>query len=271
VSALEVLAEPNRRRILDLLRVHERAVGALVDALAVSQPAVSKHLRVLREAGLVEARVDGQRRLYRVRTEPLRELDDWLAPYRELWAPSLDALERHLETMETDMHGDLEPAGDGWRLRFTRRLSHPAEQVWRAITEAEHLQAWFPQRIVGEWTVGAPLRFEPPGGEFPGFDGEVLACEPPSLLEFRWGTDTIRLEISPHDGGCTLALIDSIDTLGKAVRDGAGWHVCLDALEHELDGTQPPWEQGERWREVHGDYVERFGPEASTIGPPERA
>ena len=95
----EVLAEPNRRRILDLLRVAERPVGDLVDQLAVSQPAVSKHLRVLREAGLVEVRSDAQRRIYRVRTEPLRAIDEWLEPYRELWRSRLDQLERHLEVM----------------------------------------------------------------------------------------------------------------------------------------------------------------------------
>jgi DNA-binding transcriptional ArsR family regulator len=98
-SAFAVLAEPNRRRILDLLRERERPVGELVDALAVSQPAVSKHLRVLRDLGIVEARVDAQRRLYRVRPEPLREVDAWLEPYRALWGESLDALERHLDAM----------------------------------------------------------------------------------------------------------------------------------------------------------------------------
>ena len=95
----EALAEPHRRRILDLLRVRERPVSDLVAALDVSQPAVSKHLRVLRNAGLVAARVDAQRRLYRVRPEPLRELDAWLAPYRALWSESLEKLERHLEDM----------------------------------------------------------------------------------------------------------------------------------------------------------------------------
>jgi DNA-binding transcriptional ArsR family regulator len=98
-AAFEILAEPNRRRILDLLRVAERPVGELVDALAVSQPAVSKHLRVLREAGLVEVRSDAQRRLYRVRAEPLRDVAEWLEPYRRLWATRLDDLERHLDAM----------------------------------------------------------------------------------------------------------------------------------------------------------------------------
>jgi DNA-binding transcriptional ArsR family regulator len=97
--AFEVLAEPNRRRILDLLRAGERPVGDLVDALAVSQPAVSKHLRVLRDAGFVEARTEAQRRIYRLRHEPLRDLDDWLAPYRQLWSARLDDLERHLDAM----------------------------------------------------------------------------------------------------------------------------------------------------------------------------
>ncbi len=107
-TTFEVLAEPSRRRILDLLRDEERSVGQLVDQLTLSQPAVSKHLRVLREAGLVTVRVDAQRRCYRLRLDPLRELDDWLAPYRRLWADSLDALERHLDNMAGEEHSGLD-------------------------------------------------------------------------------------------------------------------------------------------------------------------
>jgi DNA-binding transcriptional ArsR family regulator len=92
-----VLAEPTRRVFLDLLRDGERPVGDLVDRLRMSQPAVSKHLRVLRDAGLVDVRADAQRRLYRLRAEPLAEIDEWLAPYRRLWSRSLDKLERHVE------------------------------------------------------------------------------------------------------------------------------------------------------------------------------
>ena len=99
-STFEVLAEPTRRRILDLLVDSERPVNDLVARLDISQPGVSKHLRVLREAGLVEVRTDAQRRLYRVRPEPLAEIDAWLAPYRRLWANRLDALERHLDETE---------------------------------------------------------------------------------------------------------------------------------------------------------------------------
>jgi DNA-binding transcriptional ArsR family regulator len=95
----EIVAEPNRRRLLDLLRQQERPVGDLVRALGISQPAVSKHLRLLRDAGLVEVRAEGQRRLYRLRPEPLRAIDEWLAPYRAAWGDHLDALERHLDDM----------------------------------------------------------------------------------------------------------------------------------------------------------------------------
>jgi len=96
-TALQALGEPHRVAILDLLRDGEQPVSHLVERLELSQPAVSKHLRVLREAGLVESRADAQRRLYRVRTEPLVELDDWLEPYRRLWEQRLDKLEDHLD------------------------------------------------------------------------------------------------------------------------------------------------------------------------------
>ena len=99
-AAFAVLAEPARRQILELLRQRERPVGELVERLGLSQPGVSKHLRVLREAGLVRVRPDGQRRWYGLRAEPLAELDAWLAPYRELWGGRLDALERHLDEGE---------------------------------------------------------------------------------------------------------------------------------------------------------------------------
>jgi hypothetical protein len=87
------------------------------------------------------------------------------------------------------------------------------------------------------------------------------------VLEIRWGSDTLRFEIVPDGDGCTLTLTDTFDEVGKAARDAAGWHECLDNLEHELDGT-PPLAPGERWVHVHAAYVEALGPEASTIGPP---
>ncbi len=96
-TTFEILAEPTRRHILDLLCERERSVGELVDVLALSQPGVSKHLRVLREAGLVVVRQDAQRRVYAVNAAPLAEVAEWLEPYRRLWAGRLDALERHLD------------------------------------------------------------------------------------------------------------------------------------------------------------------------------
>lgn len=95
-AVLEVIAEPTRRRILDAVREGERSVGELVERVGMHQPGVSRHLRVLRDAGLVEVRRDAQRRLYRLRPEPLMELDAWLEPYRAEWSARLDALERHL-------------------------------------------------------------------------------------------------------------------------------------------------------------------------------
>ena len=105
-STFEVLAEPNRRRILDELRHQERPVNDLVEILGISQPGVSRHLRILREAGLVEVRRDAQRRLYRVRPEPLREIDAWLQPYRQFWNDRLDALEAHLDRQKEREQSD---------------------------------------------------------------------------------------------------------------------------------------------------------------------
>lgn len=97
MTPFEALAEPNRRRILDVLRDGERPAGDLVEALALSQPGVSKHLKLLREAGLVSVRADGQRRLYRLEPDGLADLEAWLRPYRHFWAGRLAALDEHLE------------------------------------------------------------------------------------------------------------------------------------------------------------------------------
>jgi DNA-binding transcriptional ArsR family regulator len=98
-SAFAILAEPSRRAILSLLASSEQSVGDIEEHLQLPQPSISKHLRVLREAGFVESRVDAQRRLYRIRPEPLMEVDAWLEPFRRLWSAHVDALERHLDRM----------------------------------------------------------------------------------------------------------------------------------------------------------------------------
>jgi uncharacterized protein YndB with AHSA1/START domain len=167
--------------------------------------------------------------------------------------------------MTTNGLGTLVRDGDRCTLTFTRRLAHAPDKVWRALTEPEHLAAWFPDSIVGEMRAGAPLRFVGDEGEF---TGEMVVFEPPSVLEFLWGTDRLRIEVRADPVGTVLTLTDTFAEIGKAARDGAGWHECLDRLEHDLDGTAlPAW--GESWRELNARYVEALGPEASTIGPPE--
>ena len=99
-SPFEIIAEPNRRAIINLLVSSEQSVGQIERRLRMPQPTVSKHLRVLRDAGFVESTVDAQRRLYRLRPEPLQELDAWLAPFRRFWSSHVDALERHLDRMD---------------------------------------------------------------------------------------------------------------------------------------------------------------------------
>jgi uncharacterized protein YndB with AHSA1/START domain len=165
--------------------------------------------------------------------------------------------------------GELERQGDAVLLRFRRRFAHPPEKVWRALVEPEHLAAWFPTTIDGERAVGARLRFRHPEDMFEPFDGEMLAFEPPSLLEFEWGPDVLRFELQADGDGTLLLFTDTLEELGKAARDGAGWHECLDRLAYELASQTAPGDPADRWRLVHAGYVDRLGPEASTIGPPE--
>jgi len=165
--------------------------------------------------------------------------------------------------------GQLEQIAGRWQLRFVRPLPHPPEKVWRALTEPEHLAAWFPAEIHGERAAGAALRFVFPGGEGPPLDGEVILYDPHSVLEYRWGDETLRFELRPEGEGCVLTFVNTLDEVGKAARDGAGWHGCLDALGYHLAGEEPPWTPVERWQQLHPGYVERFGPDTSTIGPPE--
>jgi uncharacterized protein YndB with AHSA1/START domain len=167
------------------------------------------------------------------------------------------------------MLGQLQRVDDRCQLRFTRRLAHPPQRVWQALTEPEHLRAWFPADIEGERAAGAPLRFVFPNNEGPTVEGEMIAYDPPSLLEYRWGEETLRFELEPDGDGSVLTFVNTFDELGKAARDGAGWHTCLDVLEHHLAGEEAPWNLMERWEHVHPSYVESFGPDAATIGPPE--
>jgi uncharacterized protein YndB with AHSA1/START domain len=175
----------------------------------------------------------------------------------------------HSTDLQNQELGELEHEGQDVRLRFTRRLAHPPEKVWHALVEPEQLEAWFPTTIDGDRSVGARLRFRHRDDMFEPFDGEMLAFEPPSLLELQWGPDVLRFELQPDGDGTLLVFTDTLEELGKAARDGAGWHECLERLAHELMGQAPPLDSVDRWRQVHPEYVERLGPEAAAIGPPE--
>ena len=165
--------------------------------------------------------------------------------------------------------GQLEEQEGRWRLRFERRLAHPPQTVWRAITEPEHLRAWFPFDVEGDRATGAPLRFVFRGGEGEPFEGRMVDFDAPRALELEWGGgERLRLEVRPDGDGSMLTLLNTFDDLGKAARDGAGWHGCLDGLAAHLDGAGAAERREERWARLHGAYRERFGPEASTIGPP---
>jgi uncharacterized protein YndB with AHSA1/START domain len=165
--------------------------------------------------------------------------------------------------------GRLEQAGDRWQLHFTRRLPHPPEKVWRALTEPEHLKEWFPNDIEGERKEGATLRHVFRNDEAPDMSGEMVVYDPPSVLEFTWGEDTLRFELQADGDGTVLNLVDVLEDVGKGARDGAGWHVSLDALEQHMRGEPTRTQDMDVWRPVHDAYVKSFPPEASTIGVPE--
>jgi uncharacterized protein YndB with AHSA1/START domain len=166
-----------------------------------------------------------------------------------------------------DGYGVLERGGERLQLRYERRLAHGPEKVWRALTEPEHISAWFPTDIVGERAAGAELTFPFREGEGPTMTGRMVAFDPPEVLEILWGEEVLRFELAPDGDGTVLTLAVTFDELGKAARDGAGWHACLDALAADLSGENAGGPE-DRWRAVRKEYVDRFGPDASTIGPP---
>ena len=160
------------------------------------------------------------------------------------------------------------PEGDAC-IRFVRTLAHPRALAWRALAEPAGMSTWFPARMEGERRAGAPLRFV--FAEAPGHDtrGVLLAWEPPRLLEIAWEGDRLRAELRDDGDGCELTFSASFPEVGKAARDAAGWHVCLDNLERHLDGRAPTPADQQPWRPLMTQYAERFGPEAATIGPPD--
>jgi uncharacterized protein YndB with AHSA1/START domain len=172
------------------------------------------------------------------------------------------------ERFGDEQSGVLERSAGEVTLRFVRSLPHPPGKVWRALTEPEHLAAWFPTIVEGDLVAGSKLRFSFREMQAPPFDGTLLAYDPPALMELIWGDERLRFELSPHRSGTLLTLTASFAELGRAARDAAGWHVCLDLLGYDLSDAKPAWTHDDRWRSVHRGYIAAFGPEAATIGPP---
>jgi uncharacterized protein YndB with AHSA1/START domain len=166
-------------------------------------------------------------------------------------------------------YGQLIKTGDRAVLQYRRRYNHSPEKVWRALTEPGELAAWFPTTIDGERETGAPLTFRFEHVEIEPMHGEMLEFDPPRLLEFTWGADRLRFELA-HDGDDTVLTFSVVlEELGKATRDGAGWHQSLDALDRTLDGDRSRDYDPGRWRVLRDTYAGEFGPEASVLGPPQ--
>lgn len=164
--------------------------------------------------------------------------------------------------------GRLTVSGGRAAIEYRRRLDHPRERVWRALTEPDQLAAWFPTTVDGGRAAGAALTFRFEHLEVAPMHGEMLAFEPPSLLEFTWGGDRLRFALEPDGAGTAMTFTVTLEELGKATRDGAGWHQALEQLERALAGEAARDFDPERWRGLRDSYAERFGPEASVLGPP---
>ena len=165
-----------------------------------------------------------------------------------------------------DELGTLDP--DGPTLRFERSYPHPIDKVWAAISDPAHQAVWFPQQILGERRAGAQMRFVTSVEPDDGFDGEMIAYDPPRLIEMIWGASLLRIELHDHGEQTRLVLTEVLEDLGGGARNGAGWHECLDRLAAIINDTTPQrW--GHRWYEIHPAYVAAFGADADRIKAPE--
>ncbi|HEY7256601.1 MAG TPA: SRPBCC family protein [Solirubrobacterales bacterium] len=177
-----------------------------------------------------------------------------------------------------DKHAKLEEIEGRPALRLERLLNHPAERVWRALTDPEEQLAWHPTPAEFQPAVGGRATWvtETP---FPDImtEGQVTEWDPPRLLAYTWVTegeepDHLRWELRPHDDGCLLILVHTFEDRLKAARDGAGWHVCLDALAAELDGLPDPREPDPDvpgpWSALNAEYQQRFGISSEEATPP---
>ena len=166
------------------------------------------------------------------------------------------------------MEGTLQEIEGQYVLRFERRLTHPPEKIWRAMTEASELAHWFPSEIHGAREQGATLRFVFPGDEGPQINGEMLVYDPPRTLEYSWGGDILRFELQPREGNTLLVFTHTFTDESKAARDASGWEVCLDALESRLAGAEAEPFTPDRFNALFDEYAQRFGAKASARREP---
>lgn len=171
--------------------------------------------------------------------------------------------------MTPSEHGRLIRTDEDARLEFRRHYNHSPERVWRALTDPEELAAWFPSTIDGDRVPGATLTFRFEHVQVDPMHGKMLAFDPPALLEITWGGDRLRFELEPDGDGTLMTFTVTLDELGKATRDGAGWHQSLQGLERVLTGDRTREYDVDEWRSLRDAYARRFGPEASVLGPPQ--
>jgi uncharacterized protein YndB with AHSA1/START domain len=159
----------------------------------------------------------------------------------------------------TNHYGMVRHDNDQAVLHFERHFAHPVEKIWRALTEPEALQGWFPARIEGEWKVGATLSFVFPGEEEEApLQGTVLEIDPPRLLAYTWDQEQLRWELEPTAAGCKLTFTSTLDPAYPLLGTITGWHVCFDWLEAQLAGTTPPWTETERTEQLRAEYAARI-------------
>ncbi len=292
-TVFDVIAEPTRRRILDAVRDGERSVGELVDEVGMHQPGVSRHLKVLRDAGLVEVRQDAQRRLYRLRPEPLMELDAWLEPYRArvgeparlarappASAPPPRSTPLPIEPHQKDTHvndptdlaydGVVERTADGGVIRFERHLPYPIRDVWNAITDPERLADWwlpFDADITVDLREGGEMRFVGRGEE-PVDDDAARSCGSRrrccSSTPTSTPTPSCAGSSKPTDTGCTLRLSHFVTDADAAIENCyvVGLHTSLARLEPLLAGRADRLGLGRRSPRRRPRYAELgFAPE----------
>jgi uncharacterized protein YndB with AHSA1/START domain len=165
------------------------------------------------------------------------------------------------------MHGTYDIVDDRQALTFERRLAHPVERVWRAVTDPDELAHWFPSAVSGDVTPGGRLTFAFPDGDMT-LDGEVVELEPQRRFAFTFGDDVLRIELDPAGDGCVLRFTCLFDDSARAARDAAGWHVCLDLLEAHLGGVptrMPSSDATPDWRGLYDEYQRRGLPAGAPL------